>query len=83
MREIAKRVAAQRGLSESDAEAFLHAALDGIIEELVQAGKVKFGDLGVFEVKLRKARQGRNPRTGEMIEIAASIYPKFRPGKRL
>jgi nucleoid DNA-binding protein len=83
MRELARRIAAQRGLSESAAEAFLQAAVDGIIEDLVHAGRVKLGDLGTFEVKLRRPRPGRNPRTGERIQIPASVYAKFRPGRRL
>jgi nucleoid DNA-binding protein len=83
MRELTKALAAQRGLSEADAKGFLQAALDGIIEELVREGRIKLGDFGTFEVKQRKARLGRNPRTGERIQIPASLYARFRPGRRL
>jgi len=83
MRELTKVLAAERGLSEADAKGFLLAVLEGIMEELVREGQMKLGDFGTFEVKQRKARQGRNPRTGERIQSAPVIYAKFRPGRRL
>jgi DNA-binding protein HU-beta len=83
MRKLIKALAAQKGLSEAETEGFLKAALEGIVEELVREGRIKLGDFGTFEVKQRKARLGRNPRTGERIQIAASLYTKFKPGRRL
>lgn len=78
-----KTIATRRDVSVSEAEDFLRAALDEIIEQLVRVGRVKLGDFGTFEVKLRRERRGRNPRTGDKLMIPASIYPKFKPGRRL
>jgi DNA-binding protein HU-beta len=57
--------------------------LEGITESLASGHKVTLTGFGVFEVKASKARMGRNPKTGEEIEIAAKNTPKFRPGKTL
>ena len=57
---------------------------DGVIAETLEAGdRVQITGFGTFEARARKARTGRNPRTGEEIEIAATISPVFRPGKAL
>jgi DNA-binding protein HU-beta len=54
-----------------------------IAEELKQGGKVAISGFGTFEVRQRKARQGRNPHTGEALDIPASRAPAFKPGKPL
>ena len=53
------------------------------VEELAKGGKVQLVGFGNFEVSERPAREGRNPRTGETMTIAASKTPKFKPGKAL
>ena len=54
-----------------------------VAEELAKGGKVQLVGFGNFEVSERPAREGRNPRTGETMTIAASKTPKFKPGKAL
>lgn len=76
-------VASKGGLSKGDAAKAVDAAFDAIIDAL--AGKeeeVRLVGFGTFSVSKRAASQGRNPRTGEPITIAASKLPKFKPGKQ-
>ena len=54
---------------------------DSIIDEVKRGGSVSVAGFGVFEAKKRAARMGRNPATGETIQIKASTSPKFRPAK--
>ena len=57
---------------------------DGVITETLKAGdRVQITGFGTFETRARKARTGRNPRTGEEIEIDPTVSPVFRPGKAL
>ena len=77
-------VAAERsGLTKKDAEKALNAAIDAITAALVAGDKVQVSGFGIFEVKTREARMGRNPRTGEAMEIAASKVPGFKASKTL
>ena len=78
--ELINAVAAKAEISKKDAEKALAAVL-GSIEDALKAGdKVQLIGFGTFEVKESAARQGRNPRTGETIEIAASKRPVFSAG---
>lgn len=61
----------------------VEAVFDTIVKELGRGGEVAISGFGTFRVAKRAARKGRNPKTGEEIMIAASIKPKFRPGKAL
>ena len=71
------------GLTKKDCEAAL-AAFTGAVETAMKSGdKVQMVGFGSFEVKERPARVGRNPRTGEEIEIGASKAPVFKAGKAL
>ena len=81
--EFAAAVAEKAGLSKKDAEAAVKAFIDVVAEELKAGEKVQLVGFGTFEVSERSARQGRNPQTGETIEIAASKTPKFKAGKAL
>ncbi len=81
--EFAAAVAEKTGLSKKDAEAAVKAFIDVVAEELKAGEKVQLVGFGTFEVSERSARQGRNPQTGETIEIAASRTPKFKAGKAL
>ena len=79
--ELVSAIAEKSGLSKKDSEKALTAALDSIVETLQNGEKVQLVGFGSFEVKERAARSGRNPRTNEVIEIAASKQPQFKPGK--
>ena len=71
------------GLTKKDAEKALKAFTDTVAEELAKGGKVQIVGFGTFEVSERAAREGRNPHTGEAMQIAASKAPKFKAGKAL
>ncbi|MGI6118531.1 MAG: HU family DNA-binding protein [Bilifractor sp.] len=81
--ELVAAVAEKAGLSKKDAEAAVKAFIDSVSEELKKGGKVQLVGFGTFEVSERAARQGRNPQTGETIEISASKTPRFKAGKAL
>ena len=81
--ELIAAVAAKAELSKKDAEKALNATIDTITAALVEGEKVQLVGFGSFETKTREARTGRNPRTGENIEIAASRTPAFKAGKAL
>lgn len=69
--------------SKKDAESALNSLLNTISTALKKGDKVTVPGLGTFKVSKRKARTGRNPRTGEAIKIKAHNVPQFAPGKRL
>lgn len=81
--ELIAAVAAKAELSKKDAEKALNATIDTITAALAEGDKVQLVGFGSFETKTREARTGRNPRTGENIEIAASRLPAFKAGKAL
>lgn len=81
--ELVAKVADQSGLSKKDAEKALAAVIDTITVALVAGDKVQLVGFGTFETKQREARTGRNPRSGETIEIPAASLPAFKAGKAL
>ena len=81
--ELATKMAEKAGLKKADAEKALKAFIDTVTEELVNGGDVRLVGFGTFEVRNREARTGKNPRTGEAIQIAASKVPAFKAGKAL
>jgi DNA-binding protein HU-beta len=81
--ELVDAVAASAGLSRADATKAVDGVLDAIQSTLSQGGSVGLVGFGTFSVKARAARMGRNPRTGEAIQIKASNVPGFKAGKGL
>ena len=81
--ELIAAAAERSGLTKKDAEKALNAAIDAITAALVAGDKVQVSGFGIFEVKEREARMGRNPHTGEAMEIAASKVPSFKASKTL
>lgn len=81
--ELINAIAASTELTKKDAEKALSATLEAITNALAQGDKVQIVGFGSFEVKKRAARTGRNPQTGETIEIAAAKLPVFKAGKAL
>ena len=71
------------GITKKDAERVLNAAIDTITAKLVSGEKVQLSGFGVFEVKERDARVGRNPHTRQSIDIPATRVPTFKPSKAL
>ena len=76
-------VALKTGLKKKEAEAAVNAMTDAIAEALKAGDKVQIIGFGTFDVKECAAREGRNPRTGETIKIAASKRPVFSAGSAL
>ena len=81
--EFVDKVAAESGLSKKDAGAAVDAVLKTIEGELKSGGEVTFTGFGKFHVAQRGAREGRNPRTGESMSIAATKVPRFTAGSGL
>ena len=81
--ELVASMAEKAELTKVDAEKALKAFIDVVTEEMKNGGKVQLVGFGTFEVSERAARTGRNPQTGETIEIKASKAPKFKAGKAL
>jgi DNA-binding protein HU-beta len=81
--ELIEAVAGKAGLSRADATKAVDAVLDSVTSTLRDGGGVSLVGFGTFSVKARAARMGRNPRTGEPIQIKASNVPGFKAGKAL
>lgn len=81
--ELIAKVAETAELTKKDATKAVDAVLDAIAESLKSGDKVSLIGFGNFEVRERAARKGRNPQTGEEIDIASSKIPAFKPGKEL
>ncbi len=81
--ELIAAVADKTLLNKNDAAKAVESTFDIITEALKQGDEVKLIGFGTFTVASRKAREGRNPRTGETVQIAASKAPKFSAGKGL
>ena len=81
--ELVAAMAEQAELSKKDSEKALKAFIDVVTEELKKGEKIQLVGFGTFEVTERAAREGRNPLTGEKMQIKASKAPKFKAGKAL
>jgi DNA-binding protein HU-beta len=81
--EFVEKVAAQSGLSKKDAGSAVDAVISSIEDALRSGQDVNFTGFGKFHVAERGAREGRNPRTGETMTIAASKVPRFTAGSGL
>ncbi len=81
--ELVAAVAQNAELTKKQAEAAVAAVTDAIKTALCEGDKVQLVGFGTFEVRARDARTGKNPRTGEVIKIAASKVPAFKAGKAL
>ena len=81
--DLVSAVAKQAELSKKDAGLAVEAVFDAISEALEKGDKVQLIGFGTFDVSERASREGRNPRTGETMKIAASKAPRFKAGKAL
>ena len=81
--ELIINVAEKSGLERKNAEKAVAAVFETIKSALIEGDKVQILGFGTFENRKREPRKGRNPRTGEEIEIKASILPSFKAGKGL
>ena len=81
--ELISAVAEHAGLSKKDTEKALNSVFEVIGDALAKGDKVQIAGFGGFEVKAREARTGRNPHTGEAVEIEATKVPAFKASKAL
>lgn len=81
--ELINAIAAKTGMKKKDADSAVNAMLDTVMETLRKKQNVSLVGFGTFDVRTRRARTGRNPRTGEQIRIPETRVPVFRPGRRL
>ncbi len=80
--ELIAAIAGKTGLTKKDSEQAVNVLIEEIAGALKKGDKVSVAGFGTFEVKHRAARMGRNPKTKEPIQIAASKAPAFKPGKQ-
>ena len=82
--ELVKRLAdAHPDLSDGDIEAIVSTFFDEIVKRLAAGGRVELRGFGAFSTRSRTARTGRNPRTGETVDVTAKRVPYFKPGKEM
>ena len=81
--ELIRQIANRASMSHKDAEKALKAFTEAVTEALKEGDKVTLVGFGTFEISERAGRTGRNPQTGEPVEIPASKSPKFKAGKAL
>lgn len=74
-------IAKETGLRQVDIKRIVQLTLDGIVDVLADQGRIELRNFGVFEVKERKPRKARNPRTGEEVDVPAKFVATFKPGK--
>lgn len=81
--ELVQFIAESANLTKADASRALDAMVEGVINGLKKEGKVTLVGFGTFSAKKREAREGRNPQTGETVQIAARVVPSFKAGNKL
>ncbi len=79
--ELVDAIAQKTDVTKKQADTIVTAMVDTIIERVAAGDKISLVGFGNFEVRDRQAREGRNPKTGEKMQIAASRVPAFTPGK--
>ena len=82
-KEMAKAIAEDMGLTQIRAKEIVQTVFDRITETLVQEGRIELRNFGVCEVKKRKPRKARNPRTGEKVKVPAKLVVTFKPGRAM
>jgi len=80
---LADKIHEVLGYTKADAERAVETIVSSITDALKSGEEVSIAGLGIFSAKMRPARTGRNPRTGETIQVPAMRVPKFRPAKAL
>src|SRR5262245_38425909 len=82
-RDMAKAIADEMGIPQVQAAAIVQRIFDGIFGTLLCEGRIELRNFGVFEVKERKPRKGRNPRTGEAVDVPGKRVVTFKPGREM
>jgi integration host factor subunit beta len=82
-KEIVKQISDELGLTQLKVKDIVQKTFDAIVETLLREKRIELRNFGVFEVKRRKARKARNPRTGEPVEVEPKNVVTFKPGKEM
>ncbi len=82
-KEIVKQISERIGLTQLKTKEIVQQTFDAIVETLLEVGRIELRNFGVFEVKMRKARKARNPRTGEKVDVEPKKVVTFKPGKEM
>jgi integration host factor subunit beta len=82
-KEIVKQISERIGLTQLKTKEIVQQTFDAIVETLLEVGRIELRNFGVFEVKQRKARKARNPRTGERVDVPPKNVVTFKPGKEM
>ena len=82
-KDMTKAIAEEMGLTHGWATEVIQRVLDAITEALCEEGRLELRNFGVFEVRERKPRTARNPRTGETVQVPAKRVVSFKPGQKM
>ena len=82
-KEIVKQISDRIGLTQLKTKEIVQQTFDAIVETLISERRIELRNFGVFEVKERKARKARNPRTGERVDVPPKFVVTFKPGKEM
>lgn len=82
-KEIVRQIADKLGLTQLKTKEIVQLTFDAIVDTLLEEKRIELRNFGVFEVKERKARKARNPRTGEKVEVPGKFVVTFKPGKEM
>jgi integration host factor subunit beta len=82
-KEIVKQIADRIGLTQLKTKEIVQQTFNAIVETLMTEGRIELRNFGVFEVKERKPRKARNPRTGEKVDVPSKFVVTFKPGKEM
>jgi nucleoid DNA-binding protein len=82
-KEIVKQISDRIGLTQLKTKEIVQQTFDAIVETLLEVGRIELRNFGVFEVKQRKARKARNPRTGARVDVPPKNVVTFKPGKEM
>lgn len=82
-KDIVRTISEELGLTQLKTKEIVQKTFDGIIDVLVKDGRIELRNFGVFEVKKRAARKGRNPKTGDTVDVPAKFVVTFKAGREM
>jgi integration host factor subunit beta len=82
-KEIVKQISDRIGLTQLKTKEIVQQTFDAIVDTLISEKRIELRNFGVFEVKKRKARKARNPRTGDKVDVPPKFVVTFKPGKEM
>lgn len=82
-KEIVRQISEKLGLTQLKTKEIVQQTFDAIVDTLLEEKRIELRNFGVFEVKRRKARKARNPRTGERVDVEPKFVVTFKPGKEM